>query len=70
MPNTKPKMGRPPSTDGAVRYMLRHDPEQREIWNAAAATCGMSLQAWIAATLDGEAKKATHVPIARRIRRG
>lgn len=64
---TKSKItGRPKSPDGPNRYPLRHDDDQRAAWDAAAATCGLSLQQWIAATLDAEAKKATHVPMIKR----
>jgi hypothetical protein len=54
--------------------MLRHNAEQRAptnehppgIWDVAAATCGMTLPQWMRATLDAEAKVATHVPIMKR----
>lgn len=63
---TKSKIGRPTSDAGPVRYPLRHKADQRAAWELAAATCGLSLQQWIASTLDAEAKKATHVPMIKR----
>lgn len=57
--------GRPPAAD-PLRYAIRHDFGDRQTFELAAATCGMSLNAWILATLRAEASKATHVPMAKR----
>ncbi len=62
---TKTKRGRP-RAEHADRYPVRHGPEQKIQWAAAAATCGLSLQDWIRKTLDGEAWKAVHVPMVKR----
>lgn len=64
MPPTK-SPGRPAS-EFPNRYQVRHDDAQRDAWALAAATCGMALPEWIRATLDGEAAKATHVPMIKR----
>ncbi len=65
------RVGRP-RDEHAERYPVRHGPEQKIQWAAAAATCGLSLQDWIRKTLDGEAWKAFHVPMVKRegVRRG
>jgi uncharacterized protein (DUF1778 family) len=64
------KNGRPASPH-RERYPLRHDPEDRIMFDAAAATCGMALSEWILRTLRAEARKATHVPMLKRAgRRG
>jgi hypothetical protein len=55
-----------PASPFPERYPLRHDDDQRSAWAQAAATCGLSLPEWIRATLDGEARKATHVPMIKR----
>lgn len=57
---------KPTPTSALARYPIRFTEEQRAAWTAAAATCGMSLQAWITSALDGEAAKATHVPMVKR----
>lgn len=62
---TKNAGGRPPSPF-PDRYAVRHDAPRLEAWKRAAATCGMPLQDWIRATLDAEARRATHVQIIRR----
>lgn len=61
----KPKNGRPPSPY-PDRLPVRHTPDQRAEWSAAAASCGLPLQDWIRATLAHEAKRATHVPMVKR----
>lgn len=65
-PPKKPGPGRPKS-DLEERYQLRHEsPEQRAAWEAAAATCGLTLAQWINRALDAEAARATHVPMIKR----
>ena len=61
----KTKTGRPPSPNRR-RYPLRHDDADRAAFDQAAATCGLSLQEWALATLQAEARRATHVPMIKR----
>ena len=58
-------MGRPESSF-ETRTMFRHHDAQLEAWKLAAATCGMTWQDWLRATLDAEAVRATHVPLVKR----
>lgn len=65
-PKSNRPNGRPKAAD-AHRIPIRyHDEDERAAWLAAAATCGLSFQAWALATLNAEAAKATHVPMIKR----
>lgn len=61
-----PTRGRPADAEHPNRYPVRHADDQKAKWQAAAATCGMTLQDWCRATLDAEAARAHHVPMIKR----
>lgn len=63
---TKPQPVGRPRSDFAKRYAIRTSDLALSRWALAAATCGMTIQDWIRATLDGEAGKAHHVPEVKR----
>ncbi len=48
------QVGRPPS-EFEERYQVRHHPDQRAAWEAAAVRDGRDLQNWIRRTLDSAA---------------
>lgn len=60
------KVGRPPSPY-PLTTKIRHNDHQIAAWRTAAALCGLTLQSWVQATLDGETRAPTHTQLFRTI---